>query len=75
MATREQLFEEKLPIFTGEQAETFFRIHGGEVLSVWGRKGTPDYYVVSFATSTEQFGPISLNPVTAAALRKLLDQP
>jgi len=72
--TREQLFESRLPEFTPEQAATFFEQHGGEVVSVSGRRGVPDYLVLAFATETETFGPISLNPIAVAGLRKLLGQ-
>jgi len=72
MPTREELFEERLPTFAVGQAEEFFRLHGGEVVSVWGRRGAPDYLVVAFATQTETFGPISLNPEVVAELRRLL---
>ena len=71
--SREKAFMDRLPKFTDAQAETFFRAHGGEVVSVWGRRGMPDYLVLAFATETEMFGPISLNPVAVAALRTILD--
>ena len=71
-SAREKAFQDRLPTFTDVQAEAFFHQHGGEVVSVWGRPGIPDYLVLAFATETEMFGPISLNPVAVAALRHLL---
>jgi hypothetical protein len=71
--TREEAFEKCLPRFTPQQAQMFFDAHGGEVVSVWGRRGTPDYLVLSFSTETEKFGPVSLNPIAVAALRKILE--
>jgi hypothetical protein len=71
--TREEAFQKHVPKFTQQQAETFFQDHGGEVVSVWGRRGAPDYLVLSFATTTEKFGPVSLNPVAVASLRRILE--
>jgi hypothetical protein len=71
--SREESFEKHLPKFTPQQAEAFFMAHGGEVVSVCGRRGLPDLVVLSFATETEQLGPISLNPVAVAGLRKILE--
>ena len=70
--SREDAFKRRLPEFTDNQAKTFFDLHGGEVVSVWGRRGVPDYLVLAFATETETFGPIALNPIAVEALRKLL---
>jgi hypothetical protein len=72
---RKEAFQRRLPIFSEDQAEKFFRNKGGEVVSVWGRRGAGDYLVLAFATETDELGPISLNRVAVEALRKILAQP
>jgi hypothetical protein len=71
---RLEAFERRLPKFTEGQATTFFNLHGGEVVSVSAKHGAPDYVTVAFATETEEFGPVALNPVVVAELLKLLAQ-
>lgn len=59
--------------FTDEDAVLSLRQHG-EVVSTRGRKGTPDLFVVSFATEQGRLGPFVLNRLTAETLRSILAQ-
>jgi hypothetical protein len=62
------LFEEKLPKFTDTDAAVLFHEHG-EIVSVAGRKGPLDFFLVKFVSKNGLFaGPLTLNPVVARAL-------
>jgi hypothetical protein len=46
----------------------------GEIVSVRGRRGAPNVFVVKFATPTGSIGPLILNQMSAQMLKKLLHQ-
>jgi hypothetical protein len=68
---RENEFETHLPSFTDEEAAKALAATG-EVVSLNARSGTPDLFVVCFATRRTQLGPLALNPQPARALLHLL---
>lgn len=74
MGTRKTDFQRYLPKFTDDQALRSFSYHSGEVLSFSARPMAPDLFAVAFATRTEIFGPIALNPVVARGLLEELEQ-
>ncbi|HTQ14594.1 MAG TPA: hypothetical protein VMH86_12030 [Rhizomicrobium sp.] len=71
MGTRETLFQTRFPEFTEAQATKFFEQHG-EMVSVNGRPGTPDLFLVALASEKQAYGPLALNPLVARTLCKLL---
>lgn len=71
MGERETLFKENLPEFTDVQAEALYR-RFGEVISVNGREGPIDSFLLMFVTEKSDCGPLCLNPVVARELCKLL---
>jgi hypothetical protein len=62
---RETEFETHLPSFTDEEAAKALAATG-EVVSLNARSGTPDLFVVCFATRRTQLGPLALNPQSAS---------
>ena len=46
----------------------------GEIVSVFGRGGIPDLFVVAFATRKGRIGPIALNPLVAKILAASLQE-
>ena len=71
MGGRETLFQEHLPEFTDAQAAAFFS-QCGEIVSVSGRSAGLDLFLVMFASEKLSCGPLSLNPVVARTLCRLL---
>ncbi|MGO8914856.1 MAG: hypothetical protein ACLQJR_02990 [Stellaceae bacterium] len=74
MGTRKTDFQKYLPTFTEDQAVRSYSYHGGEVLSFSVRPVAPDLFAVAFATRTEVFGPVSLNPLVARGLLQELEK-
>ena len=76
MGTRETWFQERLPQFTDQQATSYYGQHG-EMVSVYARPGTPDLFLVAFASEKDGkqiAGPFALNPNVARTLCALLMQ-
>jgi hypothetical protein len=72
MSDRERLFREKLPQFTDYQAVELIGQHG-EIVSMAGRKAALDLFLLTFVSEKGTVnGPLSLNPVVARELCKLL---
>jgi hypothetical protein len=72
MTEREILFRERLPKFTDYDALKLIGEHG-QIVSVDGRPAALDLFIVAFASDKgTTVGPLSLNPVVARALCKLL---
>lgn len=72
--SRETDFQQFLPTFSEDQAVRFYSYHGGEIVSCSGRPVAPDLYAVAFATRTETFGPVALNPTVARFLLRELEK-
>ena len=70
---QETVFQQYFPRFTDEDAAKSLCVHG-EIVSMMGRKGVPDLFVVQFASRTGRHGPFVLNRLTAATLRQILQQ-
>jgi hypothetical protein len=72
MNDRERLFREKLPQFTDYQAVELIGQHG-EIVSVAGREAALDVFLLTFVSEKDSIvGPLSLNPVVARELCRLL---
>jgi hypothetical protein len=59
--------------FTDADSTQSFSAHG-EMVSLVGRRGMPDLFVVAFATRRGRIGPYVLNRLVATQLRQLLQQ-
>jgi hypothetical protein len=71
--TQEQLFQKHFP--TLNDAENISAVQAaGLAVSMVGRKGNPDVFVVKFATEKGPMAPILMNRRTAEMLRVLLQQ-
>jgi hypothetical protein len=69
---REALFRERLPKFTDYEALKLINEHG-QIVSVDGRHAALDLFIIAFASDKgTTVGPLSLNPIVARALCKLL---
>jgi hypothetical protein len=72
MSDRDALFREKLFKFTDYQTVELIGEHG-EIVSVAGRPAALDLFIVTFAPDKgTTIGPLSLNPIVARELCKLL---
>ena len=68
------VFQAKFPPIT-DQAAAQSLAGNGEIVSLNGRSGTGDFFVVTFVSSTSRiFGPLVLNRTCAEALHSLLGQ-
>jgi len=71
--TQEELFQKYFPplgdkeVLDSVQAE-------GVVVSMVGRRGTPDLFIVKFSTERRQYPPIVMNQKTAQMLHLILQQ-
>jgi hypothetical protein len=59
--------------FTDAEAAGALSAHG-EIVSLAARRGTPDLFLVAFATRSGRIGPFALNRLVAEQLRRLLTQ-
>jgi hypothetical protein len=73
MGIRETEFHQHFPTFTEVEAIETFRTTG-EIVSMAGRAGVPNLYVVMFASRTKKYGPFALNPLVARVLHDELAQ-
>jgi hypothetical protein len=70
---QEELFRKYLPTFSDIEVSGAVQADG-PIVSVFGRRGAPDFFLVKFATVSGSVGPMALNRTTAAALLRLLQQ-
>jgi hypothetical protein len=69
---REALLRDRRPRFTDYEARKLIDEHG-QIISVDGRHSALDLFIVAFASEKgTTVGPLSLNPIVARALCKLL---
>jgi len=71
----EALFKKFFPHtqFNDVEAAASVQNHGLGV-SVYGRRGIPDNFVLCVATTKDRLGPITMNRKTAVELKRLLTQ-
>jgi hypothetical protein len=69
------LFTQRFPAtdFSDADLAQALQTHG-EVVSMRGRRGAPNIFVMKLATQTREFGPFLLNRTVAESLKQLLDQ-
>ena len=68
-------FTQRLPAtdFSDTDAAQSYAAYG-EVVSLRGKRGTPNVFIVKFATMTGEIGPFLLNRTSAEALKSYLQQ-
>jgi hypothetical protein len=70
---QEDNFRLHFPEFTNDEAQRFASAHG-EVVSLCGRRGAPNLFVMTLATNNQTWGPFPLNAFCASRLREVLQQ-
>jgi hypothetical protein len=60
--------------FTDADAAAAYATYDGEMVSLEGRRGMPDLFVVKFVSMKKQAPLLILNRTVATALKHLLDQ-